>query len=294
MSNPEQHHPFAPSVLERRRDCPASYRIEKDLPDVENEAAKKGSRLHELIAASIKSDGKVRAKTEDESFYVKRALAFLHKTLKTGLLLHPEERLEYVDENREVLFYGTCDLVAIDENDQLMIFDWKTGSADIPVAKDNLQLKAYALAAMQKYKKTTCKAFIYGTKYNVDTKWTFRNAKALRDEIVGIIDACKNENALPSPSYSHCRFCRGSLHGTCAARIDQSEYKRAARRQEAFSLSEKEIAELEKDFKRMKRNEDATPPPIYKELSKGRKTSGCAWVLLVIIILFVILAIVSN
>lgn len=283
----EQHHPFAPSVLERRRDCPASYRIEKDLPDIENEASRKGTRLHELIAAAITADGKVRTKTEDETFIVKRTLAYLNKTLKTGLLLRPEERLEYVDENGEVLFYGTCDLVAIDENDQLMVFDWKTGSGEVTLAKYNLQLKAYALAAMQKYKKTSCKAFIYSTKYDGDSKWTFKNSKALRDEIVGIIDACKNENALPSPSYSHCRFCRGSLHGTCTARIDQSKYKRAARRQEAFSQAEKEIAELEK-------KKDAPPSYTFTELKPKRKTSGCAWVLLIIIILFVIMAFVSN
>ena len=152
-----KHHPFGPSSLYRRSLCPASYRIEKYLEDVESEAALKGTYLHALIEQAINSIPVIREpgdnvfvqydfgleaitsivnsriyRTNEERRVVLRTMKFIASKLPlfSKFSIRTEQRLEYKDEMGNVLYFGTSDMVVVDEYKNLYIFDWKTGRRD--------------------------------------------------------------------------------------------------------------------------------------------------------------------
>ena len=276
----EKHHPFSPSALQRRMRCPASYRIEKDLDDVENEYSRKGAYMHERIAQAINTGKRFKAKTSEEQEIVTKVINYINSTLGSGLFFHTEERLEYKNENGNVLYYGTSDLVAMSTDGLLTIFDWKTGKGVVPSAKDNLQLKAYALAAMQTYNVETCRVCIFNPVNGQNSTYTFKDKKRLADKIVGIIDACLDDNA-PFVPGSQCRFCLGSVRRVCKEGLWQDEFS---------NRSEKRDREREKELDRWIRKMDReVEKELYgddkpkKKRKKKQSSSGCGCLLLILI-----------
>ena len=226
-----KHHPFSPSRLQRRALCPASYRIEKDLEDVGSEASRKGSHLHELIAKAISMiphdhwhderkielfiDKNRMYETKEERSVILNVMKYIPKKLKSELFVHTEEELEYKDEYGKILYFGTADMVAKDEFGQLLVFDWKTGNGAVPLARFNMQLKAYALAAMQTYGSESCNCLIYNPVTKKQSSGQFKNKEKLRAEILSVINRCKAENAPVIPGENQCRFCLGKAHNVC-------------------------------------------------------------------------------
>lgn len=226
-----RHHPFSPSRLQRRALCPASYRIEKDLEDVDSEASRKGSHLHELIAKAISiiphdhwyDERKIELfidknrmyETKEERSVILNVMKYIPKKLKSELFVHTEEELEYKDEYGKILYFGTADMVAKDEFGQLLVFDWKTGNGGIIPVKYNMQLKAYALAAMQTYSTESCNCFIYNPVTKEQSSGPFKNKEKLRAEILSIINKCVSWDAPAIPGEDQCRFCLGKVHNVC-------------------------------------------------------------------------------
>ncbi len=210
----EKHHPFSPSALQRRKRCPASYSVEKDLEDVENEYSRKGTYMHDLIAQAINKGKHFKVKTKEEREIIVKVINYINLTLGAARFIHTEERLEYKSKKGNVLYYGTSDLVAMSVDGQLTVFDWKTGKGVVPSAKDNLQLKAYALAAMQMYNVETCKVCIYNPVNGQNSTHIFTDKNDLVREIIEVINACLVDNP-PFVPGSQCRFCLGAIHRIC-------------------------------------------------------------------------------
>lgn len=235
MNEPKpKHHPFGPSSLRLRQLCPASYQVEQGLADVENEYSRKGSDLHALIAKALNTTGKLTVYSEEEHAVLTKCIKYINKTLGDSIFEHTEKELKYIAENGEILFYGTSDVVAKAEDGTLVIIDWKTGRGRVPLVKDNLQMKAYALAAMQEYGEEKVKACIYNPTINQRSSFTFKNKAKLEEEILAIIAACKEEDPEIVPGFEQCRFCLGSVHDKCIEGIKQSVFAamRERRRQE--------------------------------------------------------------
>lgn len=257
-----KHHPFGPSSLYRRSLCPASYRIEKYLEDVESEAALKGTYLHALIEQAINSIPVIREpgdnvfvqydfgleaitsivnsriyRTNEERRVVLRTMKFIASKLPlfSKFSIRTEQRLEYKDEMGNVLYFGTSDMVVVDEYKNLYIFDWKTGRRDEVALKGKrkIQLKGYALAAMQTYEIDDCKCFVYNPVQNKRHTCTIRSKEKLAKEITTIINTCKAKDAPTIPGEEQCRYCLGKAHKVCPEWIGRdSQIKEEAKRYE--------------------------------------------------------------
>lgn len=265
----EKHHPFSPSALQRRKYCPASYRVEKDLKDVENEYSRKGTYMHERIAQAINVGHRFKAKTDEEQEIVTKVINYINSTLGSARFFHTEERLEYKSEKGNVLYYGTSDLVAMSADGLLTVFDWKTGKGVVPSARNNLQLKAYALAAMQTYNVESCQVCVFNPVNGQNSTYIFTDKNSLVREIIDIINACLVDNPPFAPG-SQCRFCLGAVHDVCPEGILQKENGWKNRNIEVtYSINGKPIP-----LKKRKKK---------KEEKKKQSSSGCGCLLLILL-----------
>ena len=323
-----KHHPFSPSRLQRRALCPASYRIEKDLEDVETNASRKGAYRHELIAQAINNitlickSSEVRKNDKefflydldwnkitsiannrmnnDESIFILEVMKFIVQTSKLPwgvceMRVETEKRLEYTDSMGNLLYHGTADFVVEDIWGGLYIFDWKTGNGAVPLVRESLQLKAYALAAMQTYKVNSCRCFIFNPyikrkPYNEErykSHSTFKSKEKLEKEILGIINRCKAVDA-PMIRGNHCCFCLGNVHQVCSKKLWQSNFYDNIENQLNTSEIKYEIQKEQKSVEKpiinkyptIKRKRKIKFPKYDDPLPKKEISSdedGCAW-----------------
>lgn len=224
-----KHHPFSPSVLERRSLCPGSWTVEKDLPDMTSAEAQSGTKLHAAIAVMIENNSLTAqdkiVDNDDESvlclkmlemYYTERnAYGVKHKT-------YTELPLEFYEEgnSEEPLYSGTADVVIVGD-DALTVIDWKTGFAPVIEASDNFQGAAYALAAMQQFQKNKAVVVFYNPRIKQYSRHEFTNWMNLYHEIKNVIDKCKTEQTL-KPCENACRYCKGALSGSCPALQSQT------------------------------------------------------------------------
>lgn len=210
-----EHHDFSPSCLERRYLCPASYRIEKGLPEHTSDIATEGTQIHDEIANAINSTWLDDFVDYDDIVlcaldYVRKITSnFDHEDIYT------EKRLECSYLNN-VLYYGTADVLIVCE-DRVIIIDWKTGYNPTTEAENNWQGKAYALAAMREYSKDIAEVHFVNPRLKRHTQATFDNKNMLLAEIVKIIKTAEQENAPCIPCEKACQYCKANLCGTCPA-----------------------------------------------------------------------------
>ena len=135
------------SSAERRYNCGASYRLEPGLVGFESKHAKRGTRLHEAIAAILKgkeAEGVTPAELSgviDPAIEAFDELCSLHKVEKIIV-----ERQVAPDLDEELGSFGTVDAIGIGERVALFV-DWKFGFHPVD-AKDNKQLAFYAYSAL--------------------------------------------------------------------------------------------------------------------------------------------------
>lgn len=223
-----KHSAFGPSSLDRRERCPGSWRLEKDLPSFETEHAAEGTRLHELIAKAISAFMVGKEPTLDEE-PVRLAFAkFIEVVLSAGntnlkrriankenIDIYVERKLSFKYLGEEV-FYGTSDVVIV-LNDRVVIIDWKFGHRQVEDAANNNQGAAYAIAAMQEFKREVVEVHFFNPVIFQHTHHEFRDRQGMTRFILGIISACKAENAPIIASESACRYCKAAHYGTCPA-----------------------------------------------------------------------------
>jgi hypothetical protein len=162
-------------------------------------------------------------KNDKEYYYDKEDLEYTLKTIKhlssrvkNPQFIHVNERLEYKNKNGEVLYFGTINVVAMDQDGQLMIFKWKTGIDDIDEIEYDLQIQAYVLAAMQKYNAESCKAFAYNPCISQRNSHTFtkKEKEKIEKEIQRIISTCTGV-CPPTVRNFQCDYCLGYKHKVC-------------------------------------------------------------------------------
>lgn len=184
-----QHADFSPSGSEKRYLCPASYAVERNLPDTESEYSQEGTDWHELGAACLRSGNRAdfylgkrmsKGNVVDEEM-VSSADIYADKVREyaAGHTLLVEQRVTYAplvkiisDEEG----WGTSDVVIItSDGEELQIHDGKGGrgikvdafteetpadvreyldadpSEERETAKGNRQLMDYALGAYNEF-----------------------------------------------------------------------------------------------------------------------------------------------
>lgn len=215
-----KHHPFSPSCLERRDLCPGSWEVEAAIPDMTTPEASSGTRIHEAVAygLSLKDGQSVGVVLQDnEKELTEKCLNFASEFITDGVQVLVEQPLAYYDEGSdEPLYTGTADVVIVLEK-TVIVIDWKTGFQPVVEAANNLQGAAYALAAMQRFSKSYATVIFYNPRIGQETSHTFENWRGIRDEIKAIIDRCKAPDHQLCTGEKQCKYCKGSLSGSCPA-----------------------------------------------------------------------------
>jgi len=234
------HHEYGPSCLRRRELCPGSVYEERDLPDISNPASERGTRLHNLIAESIKA-GFVQKCDSEEDFHIVVDM-YEYFELVSGhdanLKYAPELRLSFGDD-KGVLFFGTCDVLIINEQEKRgVIIDWKTGFKEVDSAEDNIQGLGYAVCAMQMYNLESVTVVFYNPVIHQKTEYTFERNLSLFNHVQKVIGDSKNGKGKLKPGEEQCMYCKAALHGTCPAfRGIATELYEVAKRQPLEMIS---------------------------------------------------------
>ena len=137
------HHRFSPSKLQQMFLCPGSYRMQKNLPEVQTEFSSEGTMLHERVC-----DGNVAGLTQEQI-----ELVNLCRDEIIGLPNPQHEILiSVIDEDFNEVTYGTADFVS-EGSEYVVGIDWKFGMHKVSEVKNNIQMAAYAAGLMLKYNK---------------------------------------------------------------------------------------------------------------------------------------------
>jgi hypothetical protein len=212
------HATFGPSGLKYVKQCPAFHG-----KDGTNPAAEMGTRIHEAL--EVEDCSALEHEEEIEIYH--SILSERNELLRAyfqGDIPHNflNEIRVAIELDAETPCFGTCDFLAFDSgrNVSALMIDYKTGISKIDPPEENMQAKAYALGAFQKYPDIDSIHFAFIVPRNGGTLmgvFTREQMPELRKEISGIIR--KAETTRPkwddgtidiedcSPSYN-CRFCR--------------------------------------------------------------------------------------
>ena len=140
------HHEFSPSKLQRFENCPAAYKVCKDMLEVKGAASTRGTLLHRAIY-----DDSVRGQVSDADWETVERIRQEHEEYNKYEVFH-EIYLEVRDENGELLSYGIADYLVIDrERAVALLKDFKFGANSVPQPVDNPQLQTYVVGVFQKF-----------------------------------------------------------------------------------------------------------------------------------------------
>lgn len=216
------HALFSPSSSHIWTACPGSIPLSKDAPpEEETEAAKEGTRAHELLERSLEirvRDVMGYFKKEypyDMRLHVQKCVEFLYGLEKKEKGTIVVEEKVYMTDVHPTECSGTKD-VEIVSPDILHGIDFKYGKAFVS-AKDNTQLLLYIIGTLEKYpgrKFKKIKTSIYqprsnGKPFRTETytmadieKWKKFFQKAVDRAVLCV----KGEQTYPG---HHCFFCKG-------------------------------------------------------------------------------------
>lgn len=199
-----KHHIDGPSSLERRERCPGSLLAEQGLPEETSPDAEEGTFLHECVALS-RLDGL----TTEQSSAVQSCIDFRESIKNSSEVIeaHSEFKLRAVGSDFEELYTGTADEVVVTETG-ISIIDWKFGRVKVEEGANNIQLAAYALAAMQMFGKDSCTVYVFQPRINASSSYTFTNAMALLKYIEAVIARCKQPDAPRISGAKQCKYCK--------------------------------------------------------------------------------------
>lgn len=242
---PTKHAQLSPSASERWIQCPASIRMEAQVPPgVESSYAAEGTAAHALaeIKASLAfwittPQAARRARAAWEKEYGKELelwdLAEMDRhtdsyveLIRAALELHPNSQLmlEQRMDTGVPTCWGTSDAVIV-STEHVEIIDFKYGQGVRVDAEGNSQLRLYALGALDTYgdllgktqeiRITVHQPRLDHTSTEVLTPLELRK---WRESIIPIAEEALSDNARFGPSESACRWCPAS--GRCKAQLE--------------------------------------------------------------------------
>lgn len=246
-----EHSIYAPSSLERIAHCPGCIHACANLPERPAEAVtEQGAAIHEMIAEYLATN----TAGDREGEAIREAIATAHPEAEAEAVELAAECVEFaeriigqrsgsvdIETRLEVpdLYFGTADVV-IDSPESITIIDWKSGYKEVTEAADNLQGKAYALAAAMKYGFKPVNVHFFMPRIHKASECTFTDIQALYDEIDSIIEASQQGNA-ELHAGEHCTYCPAFYFGACP-QVNGIAAAEAARNEKTEELTEGELA----------------------------------------------------
>lgn len=220
MADREKHCEWGPSALARLDKCPGSLRLSSNLAETESEDASRGTRIHALTAKLILGGKPEETDDPAELELAMKIADYARSEIEAvgALEVHVEQEVEYSLFPGETLYWGTSDLILVCA-DCVRVYDWKTGFRPVTEAENNLQGAAYALAAMQRYRRDTAIVTFYNPAISQLTTAEFGDTTALALEISKVIRNAQKDGAPCNPGEEQCRYCRAASAGVCAARL---------------------------------------------------------------------------
>ena len=227
----KDHHLFGPSQWWKRRNCPASAKEEKELPEVSTEWAEYGTRAHEYmdmyLREHLKGEHVLYPEVDSE---VKRFVRAGHDELVDFLGEHAdalesdkggnyaietEHRVGYPD-----LYYGWSDVVMVFQ-DSVVVADWKFGWQEVDEENAELQLAGYLEPCLAAYDKPVGRAIMFAPR--LDQRFTLRLARDDRKVEAFAKQLIDNCDAYPDKYESGpwCKHCKAL--GVCPATEGQLE-----------------------------------------------------------------------
>lgn len=224
------HSPNGPSSLRRRELCPASYWLEKDLPEQTNEHAEAGTRLHQLVAdllAASKEGARAdileryadldAGQIEAASWCVDRVLEMAWPEAR--ILTEHHLDLRWLDES---ISGGTADLVIVEDYVRAVVVDFKFGHTPVPPASENLQLACYAAGVAHEFDLALAEVHVCILQPALDR----RDFDEFRPHTIQrALDAAKTALSAkgwpPRPGPEQCRYCKAA--GRCPAQLALAE-----------------------------------------------------------------------
>ena len=227
------HSPLGPSSGDRWINCPGSVMATADLPDVTSSFAAEGTFAH-LVSEIMRNDRKsakdmVGYKDTIDGFdfevdlpmaeYVEQFVDYVAGHEYEHQLV--EARVTYdawVDNG-----FGTLDAGGLNDGTALIV-DLKFGKGVQVFARDNTQLKLYALGTYQDYAHLydiqDFKLVIHQPRLNHVDEWRITVPALLKwaDEVVEPAADLALTNEAPFNAGEWCRFCK--IRGTCRTRAE--------------------------------------------------------------------------
>lgn len=235
MSEDSVHALLSASGAHRWATCPASLRLERDLPNTSSKYAEEGTLAHDLAARSLL--GEEVAFPDAAMKTAVAAYVNLVRQYAEGGELLVEQRVSYHDwlGLAPDLAFGTSDTVIL-HDDRLTVIDLKYGMGVKVDAEDNEQLMLYALGALYEYEMlgdfqtvtmVICQPRLgHVSEWEVDVTALKTFALNMRAAATRALKAYKASEisdleGLYQPEEKACRFCRAKA--SCPALLAEVE-----------------------------------------------------------------------
>lgn len=146
-----EHHTFSPSSLERIESCPPSWKVCQDYVSSVNKDSSRGTLLHQAIY-DVKALEQIESERDIELVKAIRNEHIEPLEQTDGVKIYNEFKVEISDNNKELLTFGTIDLLAVSEKRKMAsLIDFKFGNVEVTQAQDNLQIITYVAGVFQKF-----------------------------------------------------------------------------------------------------------------------------------------------
>lgn len=265
------HTAFSPSTLDRREKCPGSYRMERDLPDNENEAAKIGTMLHDIVAKyANRTNPDTSALDPGQLEAVNTCFGFVDKLRRDeeGAKFLVEHKLDCSAISPEI-GHGTTDLIVVYPFNRAIVVDWKFGFVDPEPAESNRQLAAYACAVAQEFECDLVQAYAVMVRKGKQSNATWTDFAYISQFLNGIVKAAKSPFAPCIPGEC-CRYCKANTH--CPPLLEQMELLRVD--QDVAGLPPSEVGRLLNAWKKTECTGKSLENLAYKILTAGGTVPG--------------------
>lgn len=237
MSN-NDHAPFSPSGFERISECLGSVWLCKDLPEVSNPAADKGTELHKFGKAALEAGLRYNKSTSDvlddienefEQWMVSGYVNFCINLYSQITVLSDKNPKFYIEHRVKLTehVWGTADFLiwfTAGGKDYLIVVDFKSGIAKT----DNKQLPVYAACAAHTlgikpavYYLYTYQPKVYGEEPNRikmtsdEMEEFLKFIQRTEKKALKILEnGAKPADFKPGP---YCYYCKAKLHRKCTA-----------------------------------------------------------------------------
>lgn len=223
MNDPRQNLPSASGIF-RLAQCPGSHKLCAGLPDAPTAESEFGTRVHAFLAGKLDPTDFSQDLTMEESDiaeacqYIETRVVAEWKARNsipeenTGILTVRDSERWWLEIDGEKACSGVADAVYLYERNAL-ILDYKTFAGSHGEAVENLQLRALAVLAVQKFGwlKSVDVAIIQPLKTHTPMvcRYDVDGLIQAQKELLGILNAANSPSA-PLHAGEHCRYCRAA------------------------------------------------------------------------------------